>query len=724
MKENSSSIWSSTHWWVKFYSYITISVVILGIAAAHIPAIIGHPWSSCDIGGLGCILTFHWFDVPMLVYNFYLALYGLYNFTPQKVSFYLLHLIVGISVNLVFFLFECELIMNSFNRGAPVWEIITLYCLSGMLIGGAFLGVYLAVKLLYYLKYKPSPFQNGTSLAPDGYYHPITEEDIITLVKRAHKLGLQIRCRGAAHSVGQSIYTDSGNDYPSVPNKVSEDLPPEGPNINIMLDQFKQLDWIDEKKGIVEAEAGIHLGPVLNVSTLEESFLWKIWEKGWALSDLGGITQQTISGFLMTGSAGGSLTYDLVDNLEAFRIIDGEGNVEWIDKTNAKFHAIGTSLGLMGIITKVRFKLIPRYLIKGDEDTTLTKLESCRIDLFGNGQGEKPSLESFIKNTPYTRVLWWPQKGVERIVTWTAKREAYNEHIIPKPYNELSDNSFTTILTELSGALLYTLLGNKKPIRAIWYIILDFDRFRMLLDLNWQKKMGAFLAGLFAFLLTFIFALILTLPIIFLSIFQFIPKLLLSFIIRLIQPLTSPKNPKKLFEDYYYRSLPMDNVADDVLLGTEFTEIWIPIQYTKKVMNLLNDHYKKEGYKATGSFSNELYGGYPSSFWMHPAYTNGNDEYKDGTLRVDLFWYTANDGAPNSRDGYYSQFWKLFKDAGIPFRLHWGKFVPDFDFQDWADYYKNNLPKAKDFLELREKRDPKNIFLTNYWQLRLYGTLD
>lgn len=718
--------WSNLFGWVQFYSYLTIGVVIYGILAAHIPAIIGHPWTSCDTGGVGCIITFHLFDVPMVLFNIFLSWYGLKKFSSSRATSFLALLLVGVGINFVFFLFEVNLIFASFNRAAPLWEIIALYSIAIFLLGGAFLGVYIIQKLVRYLQYSTKPCQEEPSIGIDGYYHPETEEELITLVHKANKCGLQIRCRGAAHSVAQSIYTDAGEGEPAVPNKVSEDTPPNGPNINIMLDKFKRMHWIDEKEGIVEAESGIHLGADPGKTTLEESFLWKIWEKGWALADLGGITHQTISGFMMTGSAGGTLIYDLAENIEAFRVIDGSGNVAWIEKNNPEFYAMGTSLGLLGIITKIRFKLIPRFLIKGQEKTTLTALKDCEIDLFGAGETEKPSLEFFLKKTPYSRVLWWPQKGAERIVTWQAKREDYPQdgNFIPKPYHEFSDNSFFTKLQELGAAILYTILGNKNFF-VIWGRLLqDFNRFKLILKKSWQEKLGSVVAWVCSFLTTFIFFLIAFIPLLVFSILRFIPRLLLPKIINIIQPLTSDKNPVKEFEDYYYRSLPMDNVVDDVLLGTEFTEIWLPITYTQQVMNLLKNHYTKHGYTATGAFSNEIYGGHTSRFWMHQGYTDGSDVFKDGAIRVDLFWYTANSGAPNIEDGYYAQFWNLFRDANIPFRLHWGKFVPDYDFRSWANYYEKNLPMFAEFLALREKRDPNNIFLTDYWKLRLYGTLE
>lgn len=203
--------------------------------------------------------------------------------------------------------------------------------------------------------------------AADGFYHPETEEQIVCLVKKANAEGLQIRCRGAAHSVALSIYTDPGQREPAVPNKVSEESPPEGPNLNIMLDQFIKLEWIDTEQGIVEAEAGLHLGkdPLdpTGTSTLENSLLYQIFQKGWALNDVGGITHQTVSGFLTTGSAGGSLTYDLSRNIIAFRVIDGCGDVQWIEKGDDIFGAISLSLGLLGIITKVRLQLAPAFNI-------------------------------------------------------------------------------------------------------------------------------------------------------------------------------------------------------------------------------------------------------------------------------------------------------------------------------------------------------------------------
>jgi hypothetical protein len=66
-------------------------------------------------------------------------------------------------------------------------------------------------------------------------------------------------------------------------------------------------------------------------------------------------------------------------------------------------------------------------------------------------------------------------------------------------------------------------------------------------------------------------------------------------------------------------------------------------------------------------------------------------------------------------------YWDLFLANGIPFRFHWGKFVPAYDFPFWADHYRTSLPRFDAFLEVRQARDPDNVFFTQYWRQRFTG---
>jgi D-arabinono-1,4-lactone oxidase len=73
----------------------------------------------------------------------------------------------------------------------------------------------------------------------------------------------------------------------------------------------------------------------------------------------------------------------------------------------------------------------------------------------------------------------------------------------------------------------------------------------------------------------------------------------------------------------------------------------------------------------------------------------------------------------------FAGLWSLLRDAGIPFRLHWGKFQPLYPEGDrtWVDFFRSQYPRWDDFLALRAQRDPNNIFLTDYWRSR-FGLWD
>jgi D-arabinono-1,4-lactone oxidase len=547
------------------------------------------------------------------------------------------------------------------------------------------------------------------TIGVDGFYHPSTEEEIVALVEQAVSEKLGIRCRGAAHSVSRAIYTDPGAGCPPLPNEVSEQLPPQGPNLNLMFDKYTQLTWIDAEKGIIEVEAGMHLGydpeDPTGQSTLENNLLYTVFLKGWTLSDLGGITHQTVGGFLMTGSAGGTVQFNLEENLLAVRMIDGLGKVEWVEKESNPdlFYSSALSMGLLGIISKVRFQLTPNFFIYGQQLTTATTAADCPIDLFGDGSTSgKPSMQTFLQQTPYTRLLWWPQKKVERVVIWQAVRGAATPVFDPQPYFEFGTTPFSTNLEQIAAAILFTLLGNSSFGQTWRKLGSAFAEFKKNITRSWG---GTFWAKLGAGIVTFLMKIIGFILVLLFSMFRGLLIWVYPTIIDILQPITK-KGKAQLFMDYVWRSLPMDNEANDVMMGTEFTELWIPIGESQRAMNLLQTLFDQHGITATGYYSTELYAGSKSNFWLSPS-------YQQDVIRLDFFWYCNNEKQPADKGNYYSLFWEAFRKENIPFRLHWGKFLPEYEYEDWAAYFKSQYPRWDDFMALRTARDPHNIFLTN-----------
>lgn len=565
-----------------------------------------------------------------------------------------------------------------------------------------------------------APFPAGA----DGFYHPAKESDVIALIEFARSTGKQVRGRGATHSVAWSIYTDPTDNTPR--NRTLEQSPPPGDEINIAFDQMRALEWVDEANGVIEAEPGINLGwdpqDPFGVSTLENSLLHQIFEKGWAVNTLGGITHQTLAGFTATGSAGGSTQYAW-DNTIAYRIVDGTGKAEWIDQSHPHFDAFGTSIGLLGIVTKMRMQLVPMYNIEGTEITTPLSGPTSPVDFLGGGkvyEGKpQPSLEQYLKETPYTRIVWWPQKGIERIQTWQAKRvPASNDDL--KPYLQFAPD-FAGQTEMYLGSVVFVLFGNTNPFRIISLIWQKTCIYlECLARVLRQSDMGE-MRRFFTFLLGCIAGLVVGAIGTFASFINFAVRWLFPVLLNFFNPMTKPGGETH-FSDWYWRSLCMDNTVSDGLLGTEFTEIWVPIGRAEQVMNLYREMFEKGGYDATGYFSTEIYAGAPTVGWMHPGYSDGTDEYKDGTVRIDVYWFRDNKGIPNADEQFLEQYWEVLKTNDVPFRLHWGKFVPRFDFAYWAQHYRENLPRFSDFLALRDERDPDEVFYTKYWKLRLTGS--
>ena len=572
--------------------------------------------------------------------------------------------------------------------------------------------------------------------AADGFHHPASEQELVGLVELAYREGLQLRVRGAAHSVSHAIYTDPAA---PPPDRVSVQTPPPGPNLNLMLDRHRGWRVRDEGRRLVEADAGIHLGAdpgdPTGTATLENSLLWQLAkEKGWSLEDTGGITHQTVSGFTATGSAGGSVLFSANRNLWGFRIVDGRGEVHEVtreDTDSDLFHAMCPNLGLLGVVSAVIVECVDAFDIRGEEATTT--IETCPVDLFGDGGDGRPSLERFLRDTQFSRLVWWPQRGADRVLTWRAERIAPEPGFEPRPYTQFGDDPQTQ--QHLIG-ILYTIVGNLGDLsRARAKLEDDFDQLQGVLELLGQKNLGAvgkLLARALGAAIEFgVDAAITVLgpaaPLIERELPDFLPHLIRAFVPLDADKEGAERGRPQTFQDWGWHGLPMDNQADDVLVPTEFTEAWVPLPHTGQTMRLLRDYFAApeddaEALRRTGTYAWELYASMPQRFWMNAAHSGGEDEWREGAFRVDPYWFAENAEDPVE---FYAQLWSLLRDAGIPFRLHWGKFQPRYPAGEraWVDFFRSQYPRWDDFLRLRAERDPNNVFLTEYWRER-FGLWD
>lgn len=468
--------------------------------------------------------------------------------------------------------------------------------------------------------------------------YPADEAAVQKLVRSALAKGQTVRVIGSGHSVAAAISD------PTTP----------------VLINLKNLRSIHITPGTGSAAAevtvggGCHLGrdPEDPESTLQNSLLYTINAAGYALPDLGGISHQTVAGFLSTGSAGGSVSDGLHDNVIALRFVNGLGEIVEYTRAskNPEFFAAGVSMGLFGVLTSVTFTLIENFFIQGTQ--TISPLlppstnpsEGCPIDVLGPGTKDIPSLQVHFTQNQFTRVIWWPQEGLNRLTIWKAKKvpvknPATGEQWEIKEYEELPRIFGSSIPTQIAARIILLALNLHEA------------------DNPEYKAVAALLLGLF-------------------------------------NPITQGGEAgAQTFCDWWWRALPMDNEISDTIMPVSFTELWFPIDQTQQIMNELNELFTTD-FAAVGNFFTEVYAAKESPFWMSPGY-GGNK------VRVDATWFTANEKG-NPAD-FFKPYWRIFEKRG--YRCHWGKYTPE----DYGVGVRARYQKYDEWMAVRAKMDPKQV---------------
>ena len=552
--------------------------------------------------------------------------------------------------------------------------------------------------------------------------------ELATLLGNAKTPG-SIRVRGAMHSVRESILPDGG----PTPTTVT------------LGSEFLTTRFDTQNFPIASIGGGVRLGgdPDQGVPASVGMLNWLATASplpGWSVPDLGGITHQSVGGFLSTGSSGGSLSASLHDAIVGIQFMDGTGTLHDVTPADGDlWNAIGVSMGLFGVITQVTIKPVQRFAIKGQESTFTIGSSVAPFDPFAAGQ---TGLEQYLKNQDYCRVMWWPQQGVQKMVSWTASAipipKPYDQ-FKPIPYQEIGDadenpkagfppDVVNVLLPRLEAAvlanlpeILVLLLEHRNELPDDFYEFLERTINTIITEKGeglkriWEQattsEVQQFGVDLYFSLLGNRVANDLAKKI-FSAVFDdeatfestWSPMIMNG--VFLIDDADKRVPGAQQFLDYADLGLPMDNQISDRLMPTEFTELWIPIDQTASVMQVLAKLYAN-GYSATGTYACELYTAKSSPFWMSPAY--GGD-----VLRVDVFWFGRNgDSTPQA---YYQQFWDALRQ--FSFRPHWGKYLPPPATYGKA-YYRQIYPHLQDFLDMRAQYDPNQIFVTDYWRQQL-----
>ncbi|MGK0387921.1 MAG: FAD-linked oxidoreductase [Maribacter sp.] len=185
---------------------------------------------------------------------------------------------------------------------------------------------------------------------PDQILMPSSEEEITSIIQAAAKNGKTIRMVGKGHSFTGLVGTDS---------------------IIMALDNWGGLINVEGQVATVKAGS--------NIKLLGE----ELYQNGLAQENLGDIDIQSIAGAVSTGTHGTGVQFgNLATQVEEITFINARGEkITCSESQNHDiFKAAQVSLGSMGVITRMKIRCLPKYIlelknVKADFKDTLAKLD-------------------------------------------------------------------------------------------------------------------------------------------------------------------------------------------------------------------------------------------------------------------------------------------------------------------------------------------------------------
>ncbi|MGC4083051.1 MAG: D-arabinono-1,4-lactone oxidase [Vicinamibacterales bacterium] len=280
------------------------------------------------------------------------------------------------------------------------------------------------------------------------------------------------------------------------------------------------------------------------------------------------------------------------------------------------------------------FATEPAFDVSGTE--TVLPDRGGAVDLFAEGE---TGLAAVLERNDYARVLWWPQRRVQRIVVWIANRTA-TEAGETRPYDPMP-----------------RVFGSLQPVQVVagatlWCFV-HWRRVRRLVGQRIAQSM------------------------------ERVARPIEAVIYRAFVD-GDPMRPQ-CFRGAWHDILPQDQQMDERWMPTTFTEMFVPIERTADVLCNVGAPLRI-GSDAAGRFAIELDASPPSSSWMHPSYGRAS-------LRVNVFWLMHAPDIPRER--FMARLWHALE----PFapRLHWGKLSPHEPSTMVAGRY----PRFEAFLAIR-----------------------
>ncbi|GIO34808.1 MULTISPECIES: D-arabinono-1,4-lactone oxidase [Paenibacillus] len=242
---------------------------------------------------------------------------------------------------------------------------------------------------------------------PKHIVYPAAVDDIMSLVRSCAKEGKGIRVIGAGHSFTPLVRTD---------------------DVLLSLDHLAGVEPVDESSRSVWIWAGTRLRDISEA----------LHRQGWAQENLGDIDIQSIGGAIGTGTHGTGIRFgSLSTQLLEAQVITASGELLTCSEEENRelFKALQVSLGMLGIVVKVRIRVVPR---------TVLHYKSMRLtvdECFGR-------LAEFRDDHDHFEFFWFPHTDTVQVKLLDETDETPSESRFWQQANQLvMENAFFGMLS-------------------------------------------------------------------------------------------------------------------------------------------------------------------------------------------------------------------------------------------------------------------------------------
>jgi len=219
------------------------------------------------------------------------------------------------------------------------------------------------------------------SFRPDLVLRPTSLDELKTVLERIHAGDLGngvVRVPGSLHSCSEIVVSDTVLDTSALPKTV-------------------------------EFEAG-NAAVVASANVTLHEFLAELGRRGKSVTATGGTDHQTLAGLISTGTAPASSRHALYELLEwvelvAVDVATGRAVERRISRGDAGFPAVVCSLGLLGVLTRLRFRLVDELYFSVVQE--IVHLDDVLADL-----------DATSATYDFWRVNWAPKS--EKALLWAA----------------------------------------------------------------------------------------------------------------------------------------------------------------------------------------------------------------------------------------------------------------------------------------------------------------